>query len=272
MKHPRDAFRSQAYLDETWKSIGFTARPDFDEACREYEAFAGILESSGVTLRYLPQSAGTDPDSIYTHDPVTTIADALVGCSMGKVNRRPEVSAVADWSQTKGSGLAGTIEAPGSLEGGDLIWIDAQTVAVGMGFRSNQAGARQLASLTGLTVLEVSLPYWNGPADCLHLMSLISPLADDLALVYRRLLPVPFLAELERRGIGLVDVPDEEYDSLGCNVLAVAPRECVALGGNPMTKRRMEAAGCQVLTFKGAEICRKGLGGPTCLTRPLVRD
>jgi N-dimethylarginine dimethylaminohydrolase len=272
VKHPKDAFRSQEYLERTWKDIGFTACPDFDEACREFDAFALTLESEGVTLRYLPQSAETDPDSLYTHDPVTTIADGLIGCHMGKENRRPEVAAIEAWSEASGSRLIGTIESPACLEGGDLIWLDSETVAVGIGFRSNVEGARRLAAVTGLTVLEVPLPYWNGPADCLHLMSLISPVAEDLAVVYRRLLPVPFLEELSRRGIGLVEVPDAEYDSLGCNVLAVRPRVCVAVKGNPETKARMESAGCRVVSIDGAEICRKGLGGPTCLTRPLVRD
>ncbi len=278
VKHPRDAFRSQEYLERTWSDIGFTGCPDFAEACREFDAFARVLESAGVKLRYLPFSEETDIDSLYTHDPVTTIADGLVGCRMGKANRRPEVAAVrahllsppgpvspAEWSNWW------TIESPGLLEGGDLIWLDESTVAVGIGFRSNASGARQLAAQTGLDVLEVPLPWWNGPADCLHLMSLISPLAEDLALVYGKLLPVSFVQELERRGIAMVEVPDEDYDSLGCNVLAVAPRTCVAVDGNPETARRMELAGCRVLTFSGSEICVKGLGGPTCLTRPLAR-
>ena len=278
VKHPRDAFRSQEYLERTWSGLGFLACPDFEEACRQYDAFASLLESLGVRLRYLPFSEKTDLDSLYTHDPVTTIGRHLVGCRMGKPNRRPEVGAVRAHLLGKAApDQAGVpiswaaIDAPGRLEGGDLIWLDESTVAVGMGFRSNASGARQLADQTGLDVLEIPLPWWNGPADCLHLMSLISPLSEDLALVYRKLLPVSFVEQLEQRGIQLVDVPDDEYDSLGCNVLAIGPRTCVALEGNPETARRMESAGCHVLTFAGSEICVKGLGGPTCLTRPLVR-
>ncbi|NNE69869.1 MAG: amidinotransferase [Rhodothermales bacterium] len=269
MKHPRDAFRSQAYLEQTWKALAFLSCPDFDEACRQYDAFARLLESLGVTLRYLPRNEQTDPDSLYTHDPATSIGSFLVGCSMGKENRRPEVAAVR--SAVGSDYTWREITSPGLLEGGDLIWLDERTVAVGVGFRSNHDGINQLGDLTGVEVLPVPLPWWNGPSDCLHLMSLISPLADDLALVYRPLLPVPFVQELEARGIQLVDVPKEEYDSLGCNVLAVSPRVCVAVEGNPVTAERMRAAGCEVHTFSGSEICLKGLGGPSCLTRPLFR-
>lgn len=282
VKHPRDAFQSQARLEALWRALGFLACPDYSQACSQYDGFTELLESLGVGLRFLPSDDATDLDSLYTHDPSTAIGDVLVGCRMGKPNRRKEMDAVRRALEGTGTApwvLAGhtpatswaEISDPGRLEGGDLIWLDPETVAVGVGFRSNQEGIRQLAELTGVAAIEVPLPWWNGPADCLHLMSLISPLADDLALVYRPLLPVPFVEELGRRGIELVDVPAEEYESLGCNVLAVSPRVCVAVEGNPVTAQRMRAAGCQVHTFPGSEICVKGLGGPTCLTRPLVR-
>lgn len=293
VKHPRDAFRSQAQLEASWKSLGFLACPDFSQACSQYDAFAELLQSLGVGLRFLPSDDATDLDSLYTHDPSTAIGDTLVGCLMGKPNRRGEMGAVRraligpgaarraiaghDAAQSAPAGHTpaaswAEIAEPGRLEGGDLVWLDPETVAVGVGFRTNQVGIRQLCALTGVAAIEVPLPWWNGPADCLHLMSLISPLADDLALVYRPLLPVLFVEELGRLGIQLVDVPAEEYESLGCNVLAVSPRVCVAVDGNPVTVQRMRDAGCEVHTFPGSEICVKGLGGPTCLTRPLVRD
>ena len=149
----------------------------------------------------------------------------------------------------------------------------ATTLAVGRGYRTNDEGIRQLQALLGsdVEVVVVPLPHWQGPSDVFHLMSMISPLADDLALVYSPLLPVPFREDLLARGIELVEVPAEEFDSMGCNVLAVAPRVAVAMEGNPETRRRMEAAGVEAHLYSGAEISAKGCGGPTCLTRPLER-
>lgn len=271
MKHPRDAFRSQDNLRDSCPGLGFDGVPDLARAISEYDAFAALLEAEGVALTYLSEDDSTDPDSLYTHDPAVSAAGGIVLCRMGKTTRRNEAAAVGRWASEAGVKVLGSIEAPGLLEGGDLIWIDESTVAIGIGFRSNSEGARQFGHITGTDVIEVSLPYWNGPSDVLHLMSLISPLDTDLALVFRRLLPVAFVQQLQTRGIHLVDLPESEYDSLGCNVLALGPRRCLVVDGNPETRRRLEAAGCEVVSFQGAEIARKGQGGPTCLTRPLVR-
>jgi N-dimethylarginine dimethylaminohydrolase len=146
---------------------------------------------------------------------------------------------------------------------------------VGQGYRSNAQGIRQLRDLLGDLVDEVvpvPLPHWDGPDDVLHLMSLVSPLDRDLVLVYPRLLPVPFLQWLEKRGTSLLEVPEAEYDTMACNVLAFAPRRCIMLAGNPRTRRLLEEAGVDVWTYEGREISFKGSGGPTCLTRPLLRD
>ena len=161
-----------------------------------------------------------------------------------------------------------------TAEAGDMIWLDSQTLLVGRGFRTNQAGIDRLSSLLrplGVTVIPVPLPYWTGPEDVLHLMSFISLLDTNLAVVYRRLLPVPLFELLTERAVALVDVPESEYMSLGCNVLAVAPRQLVMAAGNPITRSRLEAAGCTVSEFEGSEICIPGAGGPTCLTQPLYR-
>jgi len=196
-------------------------------------------------------------------------------CSMGKKARREEPAALREALAGLGVPLLGSIEGDGRLEGGDVVWLDARTLAVGRGYRTNGDGIRQLTALLGDAVdevLTVPLPHWNGPEDVFHLMSVISPLDVDLALVYSPLLAVPFREELLARGVELVEVPDAEFDSLGCNVLAVAPRVAVAVEGNPETRRRMEGAGVRVHTFRGEEISAKGCGGPTCLTRPLERD
>jgi N-dimethylarginine dimethylaminohydrolase len=167
------------------------------------------------------------------------------------------------------------IHGEGRLEGGDVVWIGLKTLAVGLGYRSNAEGIRQLSEILGDTIdelLTVPLPHWRGPDDVFHLMSILSPLDHDLALVYSPLLPAVFRAELLASGFELVDVPDGEFETMACNVLAVAPRQCVALAGNPETRRRLEAAGVVVHEYGGDEISVKGAGGPTCLTRPLVRD
>jgi N-dimethylarginine dimethylaminohydrolase len=169
--------------------------------------------------------------------------------------------------------IAGRIEGEGRLEGGDLLWFDERTCAVARGYRTNDEGIRQLKALlgSGVEVVTVPLPHYRGPEDVFHLMSIISPLDADLALVHSPLMPVPFREWLLGRGIELVEVAEEELDTLGCNALALAPRRCLTAAGNPQTRARLEAAGCEVLTYAAEEISLKGQGGPTCLTRPLVR-
>jgi N-dimethylarginine dimethylaminohydrolase len=164
------------------------------------------------------------------------------------------------------------MEAPAITEGGDMLWLDGRTLVVGRGYRTNDAGVEWLrAALPGVDVLAVDLPHWRGRGDVMHMLSLISPLAGDLAVVYPPLLPVRLIELLEERGVELVAVPDEEFETMGCNVLALAPRVALVLEGNPATRRRLERAGVEVLAYSGEELSRKGDGGPTCLTRPLLR-
>jgi N-dimethylarginine dimethylaminohydrolase len=192
---------------------------------------------------------------------------------MGKPQRAAEPDAQDQALRTLGIHTAGRIAAPGRLEGGDLIWIDEVTLAVGRGYRTNAEGIRQLRALVGegIEVVEVPLPHWRGAGDVMHLMSLISPVDRDLAVVYSPLLPVPFREWLQERGVRFVETPHEEFDTMGTNVLALGPRRCLMLAGNPLTRRALERAGCEVLEYEGFEISMKGAGGPTCLTRPLVR-
>ena len=192
----------------------------------------------------------------------------------GKIARRGEGPAFADALRSWSVPILGFIDDAATAEAGDMVWLDHDTLLVGRGFRTNAAGIQQLSDLLsplGVNVIPVELPYWNGPADVLHLMSFISLLDHDLAVIYRRMLPVPLFELLTERGVQLVDVPEEEYDSLGCNVLATAPRNVIMVRGNPVTRSRLESAGCKVSEFDGSEICLPGAGGPTCLTRPLLR-
>jgi N-dimethylarginine dimethylaminohydrolase len=170
--------------------------------------------------------------------------------------------------------VVGEIRRPGCLEGGDVVWLDARTVVVGRGYRTNDDGIRQFRELLGDTIddlIVVPLPHWRGPNDVFHLMSMLSPVDHDLAVVYSPLMPVPIREVLADRGMRFVEVPDDEFESMGTNVLALAPRRCLMLAGNPRTQAALEAAGAEVVVYEGEQISRKGGGGPTCLTRPLAR-
>ena len=274
LKHPRQAFISQTNLEAQWQSLFYFGCPDFENSLAEYEKFVGMLEQFDFEIHYAPVDETTSLDSIYVHDPLVISERGAILCSMGKAARAPEPAAAEKYLQEMGVPVIGRITGSGKLEGGDVLWVGERTLAVGQGFRTNAEGLRQLYELLDDSVDEiipVQLPYWTGPQDCLHLLSFISIVDEDLAVVYSRLMPVPFREWLLERGFQFVEVPDEEYDSLGCNVLAVAPRQCVMLAGNPVTKKRLEEAGAQVWTYEGKDISFKGTGGPTCLTRPILR-
>jgi N-dimethylarginine dimethylaminohydrolase len=277
VKHPRQAFVNQATLDAQWESHGFTARPDFDLACRQFDALLEALTSRGAELVQLPADDATTIDSIYARDAsVVTPTGVLLG-SMGKSQRRSEPEAQGRAfarSQAPWSRVAGRIVSPARLEGGDVIWFDDATLAVGRGYRTNGGGIKQLQTALGpnFEMSKIPLPHWRGPGDVLHLMSLISPVDADLAVVYSPLLGVPTREWLIGRGMTLVETPDEEFASMGTNVLALAPRQCVMLAGNPRTRAALERAGATVIEYEGSEISLKGGGGPTCLTRPLLRE
>lgn len=274
MKHPQASHQSQAQIDEQWRQLFYTGPQTYETVLREYEGFIGLLERFGLEIGYLPPDATTGLDSIYAHDPLVITNQGAILCNMGKVARQAEPEAAARYLQQVGVPILGRITGPGRLEGGDVCWLDERTVAVGQGYRTNAEGISQLRELLGDAVddvIAVPLPHWTGPNDCLHLLSFISPVDHDLAVVYSRLMPVPFRQLLLARGIRLVEVPDEEYDTMACNVLAVAPRQCIMLAGNPITQQRLEAAGATVWTYVGADLCLKGGGGPTCLTRPILR-
>jgi N-dimethylarginine dimethylaminohydrolase len=273
VKHVRDAFIDDATIAAQWKALNFTAQPDLARAIDEHDLFLDILRSSGAGVHLLPRDGRTTLDSIYVRDASIVSTTGPILCAMGKAERATEPAAQALALEQAGIAMAGRIVPPGRLEGGDLIWLDSETLAVGRGYRTNAEGVRQLRSLVGagVDVIEVPLPHWRGQSDVMHLMSLISPVDRDLAVVYSRLLAVPFREWLLGRGVRLVEVADEEFDTMGTNVLALAPRRCLILAGNPSTRRALEAAGCEVLEYEGIEISAKGSGGPTCLTRPLVR-
>jgi N-dimethylarginine dimethylaminohydrolase len=274
LKHPRDAFRDQATCAAQWQQLRFTNEPDLARAIAEYDRFAAILASTGAQLDLLPAAADTTLDSIYVRDASLASPHGMILCNMGKPARASEPSAQEAAFNALGIPVAGGISGAGRLEGGDVVWFGDSTVAVGRGYRTNDEGIRQLRGILGpsVDVIVVPLPHWSGEGDVMHLMSLISPVDRDLAVVYSRLLPVPFREWLLGRGIRLVDVPDQEFETMGTNVLALSPRRCLMVRGNPRTRAALEAAGAEVLEYDGFEISVKGAGGPTCLTRPVYRE
>ena len=274
VRHPSIGFVSQSFLDERWKDFGYLECPDYLQACRDFDEFVAVLERNQVEIDFLEGVEKSSPDSIYVHDPAETIGNALLLCRMGKHLRRHESERFSTFAAEKNIPLLGEITGPGLLEGGDIVWLDNKTIAVGEGYRSNRSGIDQLEKLAAPfvdEVLRVSLPHWRGESDVLHLMSLISPVSDRVAAVFRPYLPVPFLQELERREFTLIDIPENELDTLGCNILPLGRGVCVMANGNPESRRRLESAGIAVETYPAAEISMKGQGGPTCLTRPLIR-
>jgi len=249
---------------------GFLHPVDLDLARREHDAFVATLDALGPRVHVLEAELDS-PDLVYTFDPLLVTDRGAIPLRPGKPNRAIEPDALEAWTRAAGIPTAGRIEAPGTVEGGDTFWLRPDLFCIGRTLRTNAEGARQLAALVGGDVRIFDVPYWKGPAELIHLMSVISPVADDLAVVYLPLLPVGLWELLRELEIQLVEVPDEEFTTLGCNVLAVRPRVVVMAEGNPRTAAALVAAGCDVHTYPATEIGLNGSGGPTCMTRPILR-
>lgn len=255
-----------------WRAYGWRSEPDYRRLEAEHEAFRAELVDAGAEVVLARTPLGVCPDAIYVYDPALVSDRGAILLRPGKEGRRGEVDAMAADLVEASVPIAARLEAPACAEGGDTLWLDERTLLVGLGYRTNEAGAQALAeALPDVQVVTFDLPHHRGRGEVLHLMSLISPLDRDLAAVYLPLMPTRLVDLLARLDIELVEVPDDEFDTMGCNVLALAPRAALALDGNPETRRRMESAGVHVRVYAGEEISRKGDGGPTCLTRPLLR-
>jgi dimethylargininase len=251
----------------------YTARPDLGRAQDEHGRLVALLRTAGAEVLAHEEPLPDHADALFVHDPVLVTDRGAVLLRMGKLLRRGEEEAIGRALERTGVPVVGRLEGDALAEAGDCLWLDASTLAVGLGFRTNSAGVAQLRALLGgaIEVIEVPLPVYSGPEACLHLMSLISLVAEDLAVIYPPLLPAPFRQRLEGRGIRFVEVPEPEFATMAPNVLALAPRHCLMLEGNPVTRARLEQAGCTVVTYRGEEISLKAEGGPTCLTRPVWR-
>jgi dimethylargininase len=252
----------------------YTGCPNLLVAQQEHDDLVALLRQAGSEVVYHNESQPERADAIFVFDPAIMTDHGAIILSMGKPQRRGEEAAMARCLEALGVPILYTLHGEAHAEGGDLLWLDHDTLAVGQGFRTNAEGLQQLReSLNeiGVRVLPVELPYYTGPEACLHLPSLISIVDRQVAVVYPPLLAVPFWQELKRRDFKLIEVPDAEFATMGPNVLALAPGRCLMLEGNPITRQRLEEAGCEVMTYRGNEISLKAEGGPTCLTRPVLR-
>jgi len=274
IRSPLNSFISDEKLSNEWEDLRFHSQPQLKESISEFIEFRKLLLNNEIEIIDLPQTNGLTIDSIYTRDSILISPNGLILCNMGRASRTPEARANYEDLKLQGHKIAGEILAPGTLEGGDFIWLSDTKAAVGLGPRTNQEGIDQLKKILGNTIElhVVQLPAPSHPEDVLHLMSIISPLDKDLALIYKPLMPASFIQWLAQLGIEFVEVDEVEYLLMGCNVLATSPRSVIMLENLPIVQKSLQNAGCKIQTYKGIEISRKGEGGPTCLTRPLKRN
>ena len=273
IRSPLAGFVDNDKISREWEALRYHAKPDMLLAISEYKYFKSLLTDDGMEVIDLPPSKKLTLDSIYTRDTILLCDKGLILCNMGRASRTFEVNENFKALSSMGYEVAGEIKAPGTLEGGDFIWIDNNHAAVGLGPRTNAEGIRQLKEILGpsIDLHIVNLPIPDHPDDVLHLMSIISPLDKDLALIYKPFIPNSFLQWLADLNINFIKLSEEEYPLMGCNVLATAPRSIIMLDELPKVQFELEKAQCKIRTYKGIEISRKGEGGPTCLTRPLKR-
>jgi dimethylargininase len=255
-----------------WREYGWRKEPDPDAIAREHAELCTFISGAGAEITLAVEPVPGDPDAIYAYDPVLIVPEGAILLRMGKPGRVAEAEALVPALAAAGAPIVARMEAPATADGGDMFWLDERTLLIGRGYRTNDAGVAAIrALLPGADVIAFDLPHLRGRAEVLHLMSLVSPLDEDLVVAYTPLLPVRLVELFERRAIEIVDVPDEEFETMGPNVLALAPRVGLALARNQVTCRRLERAGVTMHAYEGVELS-KGDGGPTCLTRPLRRE
>lgn len=274
LKRPEQAFVSQEKLNSSWEEFKYIGCPNYERTLAEYAVFEKIIRDNVENVYYLPEDHRVGLDSIYTHDPLKITKKGAIYFPMGKVQRGKEYLAVREFLEDIGIPTLGIIQAPGKMEGGDVLWIDEKTVAIGRGYRTNDEGIRQFKEMTRDIIDEyiiVPMPHGEGEDCCLHLMSVISFVHRDKAVVYSKYMPVFFRQYLMDKGIKLIECNDEEYEYLGSNLLAIEPGKCVLIAGCPDIEQKLKAEGITVFTYEGKDLSYMGTGGPTCLTCPLTR-
>jgi N-dimethylarginine dimethylaminohydrolase len=275
IKNATDAFVSDLKVEKEWQSLNYLSKPDFNGAVSEYKKFETILKNHAEKIYHLAEESNVTMDSIYCRDAAIATNKGMIICNMGKPARGNEPHAEQKAFENNNIPVLGVIQSPGTVEGGDVAWLDENTLSVGHTYRTNEEGIIQLKELLrsiGVDVVVAELPHYKGASDVFHLMSIFSPVDKNIAVVYSPLMPIAFRNLLLERNYELIEVPDSEFESMGCNVLALAPSECLIVKGNPKTKSLLENAGCKVIEYSGEEISVKGGGGPTCLTRPVWRE
>jgi len=271
---PRAAGWDTPGQSSRWSELGFHHAPDFCSAHAQHTALCRQLSLAGAEVVELPGSANLSLDAVYAHDPSFMTDRGMILLHPGKPNRVAEAEIHREFCHDFGIPVYGGIKPPGSVEAGDIVWLDPETLLVGNGYRTNAAGISQLRALLAVSEVDVvaaPLPYGAGPSCCLHLMSLMSLLDEHTALVDLPWLAVETVELLKARGYRFIEIDSAERDTLACNVLALGNKRVLALEENSRTNEKLRAAGFGVLTFPGSELCINGGGGPTCLTRPLLR-
>lgn len=274
IKKPEQAFISQENLNKTWEEFKYFGCPDYETVLKEYAVFEKYIKENVENVYYLPQDDRTGLDSIYTHDPLKITKKGAIYFPMGKALRSKEYLATKAYLESIGVPTLGEIKAPGKMEGGDVLWIDEKTVAIGRGYRTNDEGIRQFKELTKDLVDEyiiVPMPHGEGEDACLHLMSIISFVDTDKAVVYSKFMPVFFREYLLEKGFMLIEADDDEYDYLGTNLLALEPGKVILIKGCSKIEKKLKDLGLTVMTYEGKELSYRGTGGPTCLTCPITR-
>ncbi len=271
---PRTAGWNQPAAAERWQELGFLRAPDFATAQAQHDALCLQLESAAAEVVHLPSASDLSLDAVYTHDPSLASDHGLIALHPGKLNRIPEAQRQLEFCRSLGIPELGRIHPPGKTEAGDMVWLNSTTLLIGQGYRTNRAGIAQMSALLqphGVKVLSAALPYGAGPSACLHLMSLMSLLDEQTALVDLPWLAVETVELLQSSGYRLLEIEYSEGETLACNVLALGEKRLLALDENQGTNQKLRQAGFDVRTFPGSELCVNGGGGPTCLTRPLLR-
>jgi N-dimethylarginine dimethylaminohydrolase len=271
---PRNAAWDRPEKLAAWRDLGFHRLPEFATAQSQHDTLCRLLTEAGAEAVRLPPSQGLTLDAVYTHDASLATDAGLILMNPGKTSRVAEALAHANFCARLGIPVLGEIRLPGTSEAGDIVWLDPKTLLIGHGYRTNKAGIDQLRALVapkGVDVLSAPLPYGPGPLACLHLMSLMSMLDEQTILVDLPWLAVETVELLKARGFRLIEIEYSERDTLACNVLSLGSKRLVAIDENRQTNQRLRDAGFDVRSFPGSEICINGSGGPTCLTRPLLR-
>jgi dimethylargininase len=253
--------------------------PTFDrhKVADQHAAFASLVKNHGAEILWMEDDNPDISDAVFTYDASLMTPAGAILMNPGKQLRKGEQELHRQFYQRQGIPVVGEISGEGTNEAGDTLWLDDKTLVVGRGFRTNQAGIDQLTSILadqGVQVHAFDLPVFQGASACLHLMSLVSPVDTRAAVINELLFPVALYQLMLSMGYQLIALPADEYEAsstLSGNILALAPGECIMIDGFPETRRAIEAAGVNVQVFDGDALCIGCEGGPTCMSRPVLR-